>query len=93
VIGLFATIGQIAMAKAFESANISAVLPFDFFRLLFVAVFGFFLFGEVPDTWTWVGATIIFLVTLYTAHRETWAVRLFRSVQADLIPFGPKRPQ
>ena len=93
VIGLFATIGQISMAKAFESADISAVLPFDFSRLLFVAVFGFFLFGEVPDTFTWVGATVIFLSTLYTAQRETRAVRLFRSVQADLIPFGPsKRP-
>jgi drug/metabolite transporter (DMT)-like permease len=93
VIGLFATIGQISMANAFASADISAILPFDFSRLLFAAAFGFLLFGEEPDTWTWVGAVIIFSATLYTAHREARAVRLFRSVQADLIPLAPaKRP-
>jgi drug/metabolite transporter (DMT)-like permease len=88
-IGLFATIGQISMAKAFASADISAVLPFDFSRLLFVAAFGFLLFGEAPDMWTWVGAAIIFSATLYTAHRESRAARVFRSVQADLIPAAP----
>jgi len=93
VIGLFATIGQISMANAFASSDISAVLPFDFSRLLFAAVFGFLLFGEEPDTWTWIGAVIIFSATLYTAHREARSVRLFRSVQADLIPLVPaKRP-
>ena len=88
-IGLFATIGQISMAKAFASADISAVLSFDFSRLLFVAVFGFLLFGEAPDMWAWVGAAIIFSATLYTAHRESRAARIFRSVQADLIPAAP----
>jgi len=91
VIGLFATIGQISMANAFASADISAVLPFDFSRLLFAAVFGFLLFSEEPDTWTWVGAVIIFSATLYTAHREARAARLFRSVQADLIPLVPAK--
>ena len=81
------------MANAFASSDISAVLPFDFSRLLFAAVFGFLLFGEEPDTWTWIGAVIIFSATLYTAHREARSVRLFRSVQADLIPLVPaKRP-
>jgi drug/metabolite transporter (DMT)-like permease len=89
VIGLFATIGQVSMANAFASADISAVLPFDFSRLLFAAAFGFLLFGEEPDTWTWVGAVIIFLATLYTAHREARAIRNLRSVQADLIPLAP----
>jgi len=93
VIGLFATIGQVSMAKAFASADVSAVLPFDFSRLLFAAIFGFWLFGEAPDMWTWVGAAIIFSATLYTAHRESRAARLFRPVQADLVPVEPaKRP-
>lgn len=69
-LGMFATIGQLAMARAFASADISAVLPFDFFRLIFAAALGYLIFAEQPDRWTWIGAAIIFTATLYTAHRE-----------------------
>jgi len=88
-IGLFATIGQISMARAFASADVSAVLPFDFSRLIFAAALGFVFFAEVPDAWTWVGAAIIFSAALYTAHRESHQARLFRSVQANLVPAVP----
>lgn len=84
--GLFATIGQVSMARSFASADISAVLPFDFSRLIFAAILGYVFFAEIPDLWTWVGAAIIFLATLYTAHRESPAARPFRPVQADLVP-------
>jgi drug/metabolite transporter (DMT)-like permease len=85
-LGLFATIGQIAMARAFASADVSAVLPFDFSRLIFAAILGYLFFAESPDIWTWLGAAIIFSAALYTAHRESRQARLFRSVQANLVP-------
>ena len=69
-LGLFASMGQMSMVRAFSSADISAVLPFDFFRLIFAAIFGYLFFTEEPDMWTWVGAAIIFSATLYTARRE-----------------------
>jgi drug/metabolite transporter (DMT)-like permease len=70
-LGLLATLGQIALARAFASADVSAVLPFDFSRLIFAAILGYLFFAETPDTWTWAGAAIIFSATLYTAHRES----------------------
>ena len=85
-LGLFATIGQIALARAFASADVSAVLPFDFSRLIFAAILGYLFFAESPDIWTWLGAAIIFSAALYTAHRESRQARLFRSVQANLVP-------
>ena len=85
-LGLFATLGQIAMARAFAAADVSAVLPFDFSRLIFAAILGYLFFAESPDVWTWVGAAIIFSAALYTAHRESSQARLFRSVQANLVP-------
>ncbi len=87
-IGFFATIGQMSMARAFAATDISAVLPFDFSRLIFAAAMGYFLFAEIPDVWTWSGAAIIFTATLYTAHRESRAARLFRPVQANIVPTG-----
>lgn len=85
-IGFFAAVGQNSMARAFASTDISAVLPFDFSRLIFAAILGYFLFAEIPDIWTWSGAAIIFGATLYTAHRESRAARLFRPVQANIVP-------
>lgn len=85
-LGLFATIGQIAMARAFAATDVSAVLPFDFSRLIFAAILGYLFFAESPDIWTWLGAAIIFSAALYTAHRESRQARLFRSVQANLVP-------
>jgi len=85
-IGLFATVGQVSMARSFACADISAVLPFDFSRLIFAAILGYIFFAETPDIWTWVGAAIIFSATLYTAHRESRATRPFRPVQANLVP-------
>jgi len=36
---------------------------------------GYVIFGNVPDRWTLVGATVIIASGLYTAHRER-AVRV-----------------
>ncbi|NQU58964.1 MAG: DMT family transporter [Rhodospirillales bacterium] len=91
-LGLFATLGQIAMARAFASADVSTVLPFDFSRLIFAAILGYLFFAESPDIWTWVGAAIIFSAALYTAHRESRQARLFRSVQATLVPAVVDKP-
>lgn len=73
--GLFASGVQWGMAKAYALADVSAVLPFDFSRLIFVAAAGFLMFGEVLDLWTAAGAVLIFSATLYTARREARLAR------------------
>jgi drug/metabolite transporter (DMT)-like permease len=69
-LGLSATVGQVFLTRAFAAADASAVLPFDFSRLVFVSILGFFFFGERPDLWTWVGAGVIVAAAAYIAHRE-----------------------
>ena len=48
----------------------SLLAPFFYGQLLWVSVLGFLVFGNLPDIWTIVGATIIAASGLYTAHRE-----------------------
>jgi drug/metabolite transporter (DMT)-like permease len=55
---------------AFRYADASVLAPFSYTQLLWASIFGFLLFGEVPDVWTVVGAVIIVSSGLYTAHRE-----------------------
>lgn len=70
LLGAAASGVQLFYANALSLAEISAVLPFDFSRLIFTALAAFMVFGETPDHWTWVGAAVIFSATLYTARRE-----------------------
>ncbi len=72
-LGLVANLGHMSFARAMASADATAILPFDFLKLFFSATMGYLLFAEVPDVWTWIGATVIFGAVLYTARRESKA--------------------
>ena len=65
-----ATLGQYCGLRAFRAAEASAVVPFDYLRLIFAIAIGFMVFGEIPDRWTLVGAAVLIASTLYIAYRE-----------------------
>jgi drug/metabolite transporter (DMT)-like permease len=74
-IGFCAVTAHISFTRGFARADASAIMPFDYARLPFVAVLGYFLFGEVPDAWTWVGAAVIAAAAIYIAQREARVAR------------------
>jgi drug/metabolite transporter (DMT)-like permease len=60
-------------ARSFAAADASAVVPFDFLRLPFGALFAWIIFSQPSDIWTWAGAAIIFASGWYISWRETRA--------------------
>lgn len=74
-IGISGTVGHVAFAQAFKLAEMSAVLPLDFLRLVWASAFGFFLFGEIPTLASWTGGLIIFASASYIAFREARLAR------------------
>lgn len=74
-IGISGTVGHVAFAQAFKLAEMSAVLPLDFLRLVWASAFGFFLFGEIPSLASWAGGLIIFASASYIAFREARLAR------------------
>ncbi len=70
LIGIFGAVGHLALAQAFKEADTTAVMPFDFLRLIWASLLGFIVFAEVPDAWTWIGGTVIFGSATYIAFRE-----------------------
>ena len=68
--GMFGTAGHLCWVRAFRMADASAVLPFDYGRMLFAALIGYFAFAEIPDQWTWIGSGIIAAASFYIARRE-----------------------
>ena len=69
-VGIAATGGHLLFNRAFAVTDVTAVLPFDYCRLIFVAIIGVVMFNETPDIWTWIGGSVIFGSTIYIAHRE-----------------------
>ena len=63
------------MTRAFKVADVSFISPFGFVRLPLAAAFGYVIWNEVPDQWTWIGAAIIFAGGYYIAYREGKAMR------------------
>ncbi len=47
------------LTEALRAGEASAVAPFQYLRLVVIALFGWVLFDEVPDVWTWAGAAAI----------------------------------
>ncbi|MCH9051695.1 MAG: DMT family transporter [Proteobacteria bacterium] len=70
LMGLLGLAGQAAMTRGFALGEASAVVSFDYLRLIFAGLIGIVLFAEVPDVWSVAGAAIIIISTLYIIRRE-----------------------
>ena len=69
-LGLLAAVSHVLFTRAFVHADASAVQPFDYTRLPFVALLAYLCFGEIPSAWLWLGGSMIAGAAIYTAHRE-----------------------
>jgi drug/metabolite transporter (DMT)-like permease len=62
------------ITSAYRHGEASAIAPFQYLRLIVVAGFGWLIFHEVPDGWTWLGAGVILagavVVTVAEARRR-----------------------
>ncbi len=62
------------VTEALRAGEASAVAPFQYLRLVVIAAFGWVLFGEVPDGWTWLGAAVILtgavIITISEARKR-----------------------
>jgi drug/metabolite transporter (DMT)-like permease len=62
------------VTEALRAGEASAVAPFQYLRLIFVAAVAWLVWGEAPDAWGWLGAAIILggavIVTVAEARRR-----------------------
>ena len=74
-IGAVGSCGHLCFIKAYTFADVSAVEPITFTRLIWAALIGYLVFAEAPDLGIWFGAGMIVAATSYIAHREAVARR------------------
>ena len=70
-VGFTGSYAHFCLARAFASADVSAVIPFDFLRLPLSVFCGWIFLAEKTDLWTWLGAIIIFASTYFIARKES----------------------
>lgn len=57
--GLAAAGGQFTITAAYSYAPAREISVYDYSQIIFAAVIGFFVFGQVPDMLSWIGYVII----------------------------------
>jgi drug/metabolite transporter (DMT)-like permease len=70
LMGIFGGTGHYLLALAHRYAPASTLAPFLYQQILYMALFGYLVFGNVPDKETWIGAAIVVASGLYLFTRE-----------------------
>jgi drug/metabolite transporter (DMT)-like permease len=69
-LGVFGTTGHLILIKAYDHAPASRVAPFSYSQLVWVAIIGYFAFGNFPDAWSLFGMAVIIAAGVFMAMRR-----------------------
>jgi drug/metabolite transporter (DMT)-like permease len=68
--GLFAGIGHYLLTLAHQRAPAGVLSPFMYTQMLWMVVLGWFVFGDLPDRWTVIGAALVTVSGLFLLDQE-----------------------
>ena len=68
--GILGGVGHYCLARAMRHAEASVISPFNYWQIVGSSLFGFVVFGEVPDRHVWIGAALIVAAGIFMAWQE-----------------------
>ncbi len=69
-LGLYAAVGHFVLIRAHRFTPAYILTPFIYTQLIWMSLFGYLVFGDVPDRFTLIGGTIVIGSGLYLLMRE-----------------------
>lgn len=75
-LGVLGGSGHFLFLHAYRLAPASTVTPFLYLQLVSMVALGYLVFGDVPDTWTLAGSSIVIGSGVYLVHREQMRQRV-----------------
>jgi drug/metabolite transporter (DMT)-like permease len=78
LMGLFAGTGHWLMTRAYLIAPASLLTPFTYAQMVWATMFGYLVFGQIPDRWSFAGMAIIVASGVMLALVERRRARLMR---------------
>jgi len=70
LLGVLGACGHYLLALAHRYAPASVIAPFLYQQVIYLALFGYLVFGDVPSPGLWLGAAIVIGSGLYLFYRE-----------------------
>ena len=70
LLGVLGGFGHYLLALAHRYAPSSVIAPFLYQQVIYMALFGYLVFGDVPSPAVWLGAAIVIASGLYLFYRE-----------------------
>jgi drug/metabolite transporter (DMT)-like permease len=70
LMGVLGGAGHYCLAAAHRYAPSTVIAPFLYQQVIYMALFGYLVFGDVPAKAVWIGAAIVIGSGLYLFHRE-----------------------
>ncbi len=70
LIGAMGMGGQALITHGLGMGDATALVPLDYVRVVYAAVLGYFLFGEIPNSWSFAGMGLIIAASLYLVLTE-----------------------
>lgn len=86
IIGAGLSVGHSCLIHGLRVGEATAVMPFDYTRLILSGIAGYMFFFEVPDPYTILGAIMIVGSTFYIARREARDARLATDRELGGVP-------
>lgn len=68
--GAFGAVGHWLLILAHARAPAAILSPFIYTQIVWMVALGYLIFGDVPDRWTLVGASVVIASGLYLLYRE-----------------------
>jgi S-adenosylmethionine uptake transporter len=65
-----AALGELLVIKSLEVAQAAVLAPVHYSLMIWGTFWGWLVFDQLPDRWTWIGAAIIISTGLYIIQRE-----------------------
>ena len=72
-VGCFSGLAHFLFIRSFHYSEVAVVMPFKYLTLLWATIFGYIVWGDIPDQYMIIGAALIVASGLYIIYRETWA--------------------
>ncbi len=68
--GVLGALAHLCMISAFDRTEASLLAPYNYTKLIWVAILGYLIFDDIPSHNMWIGAAVIVSAGFYIIYRE-----------------------
>jgi len=84
LLGIVSCSAHLLITRSLKLAPASTLAPFQYTMLIWGAILGYLIFGDIPESRIWIGSGIVVLAGLFIFHRQ----KVVATVPPENVPKG-----